>query len=108
MLFVCSANQQRSPTAEELYREDPRFKVRSAGTSKLANQTVTEPLLEWADVVVVMEDHHARTIREQFPVASQHSRFVVLGIPDIYSYMASSLQQEIRDRFERKIGAIIT
>jgi len=31
VLFVCTANQQRRPTAEELYRNDRRFTVRSAG-----------------------------------------------------------------------------
>ena len=103
MLFVCSANQQRSPTAEQLYRDDSRFAVRSAGTSPPANQPVTEQLLEWADLVVVMEEHHAQTIRERFPVASRNVRLVVLGIPDIYSYMDPSLQRQIRERVDQKV-----
>ena len=103
VLFVCTANQQRSPTAEELYRNDKRFAVRSAGTSTLSRQRVSRELLEWADLVVAMEEHHARAIRERFPDQAGTVQFLVLGIPDIYQYMDSTLQREIRDRFEQRV-----
>lgn len=103
VLFVCTANQQRSPTAEELYRDDRRFKVRSAGTSPLARTPASAKLVAWADLVVVMEEHHARAIRERFPDASRSADFVVLGIPDIYQYMDRALQREIRERFEARV-----
>lgn len=32
VLFVCSQNSLRSPTAEAVFRDDPRLEVRSAGT----------------------------------------------------------------------------
>ncbi|MFK7789851.1 MAG: phosphotyrosine protein phosphatase, partial [Phycisphaeraceae bacterium] len=41
MLFICSKNQWRSPTAEQIYRSDPRLNVRSAGTSSSARHKVT-------------------------------------------------------------------
>ncbi|MFW5745567.1 MAG: protein tyrosine phosphatase [Spirochaetota bacterium] len=103
VLFVCTANQQRSPTAEELYRNDRRFEVRSAGTSPLARTAVSAELVAWADLVVVMEEHHARAIRERFPDASRSTDFVVLGIPDIYQYMDRTLQRAIRERFEARV-----
>jgi len=103
VLFVCTANQQRSPTAEELYRNDRRFQVKSAGTSRLATQQVDESLVQWADIVVAMEAHHAQSIRERFPRASRDARFIVLDIPDIFQYMDSTLQREISERFEQEL-----
>lgn len=104
VLFVCTANQQRSPTAERLYANDPRFAVRSAGTSALWGREVTREDLEWADLVVVMEERHQRVIERTFPDAASDTRIVVLGIPDVYQYMSIQLQREIRDRFEPMVG----
>lgn len=103
VLFVCTANQQRSPTAEKLYRNDRRFDVRSAGTSRLASREIDESLVRWADIVVAMEAHHAQAIRERFPIASRDTRFIVLDIPDIFQFMDSTLQREISERFEQKL-----
>lgn len=103
VLFVCTANQQRSPTAEELYRDDRRFEVRSAGTSPLSTTEVSADLVAWADLVVVMEEHHARAIRERFPQEARSAEFVILGIPDVYQYMDRTLQREIRERFEPRV-----
>lgn len=100
VLFVCTANQQRSPTAEEMYREDPRFEVRSAGTHTLANRRVSRELVSWADLIVVMEERHARDIRSGFRDDLDTTPVIVLGIPDVYGYMERALQREIRERFE--------
>ena len=61
ILFVCTANVDRSPTAEDLYAGDPRYQVLSAGTSPYATVPVTRQMLQWADRVFVMNersDHH--------------------------------------------------
>ncbi|MFP4065886.1 MAG: hypothetical protein ACLFS5_00120 [Spirochaetaceae bacterium] len=100
VLFVCTANQQRSPTAEHLYSDDPRFEARSAGTHTLANRQVSRDLVRWADLIVVMEEHHARTIRAAFRGELRNTPMLVLGIPDVYQYMEPALQREIRERFE--------
>mgnify|MGYP006306562241 FL=1 len=100
VLFVCTANQQRSPTAEQMYRDDPRFEVRSAGTDALFGREVTSGDLQWADLVVVMESRHEHKIRRYFPEESSGVKLVVLDIPDIYQYMEITLQREIRSRFE--------
>lgn len=103
VLFVCTANQQRSPTGERMYADDPRFQVRSAGTHAFATHRVGESDLQWADIVVAMEEAHARSIRERFPEAASGVRIVVLGIPDIYRFMDPQLTKEIRQRFERAL-----
>ena len=42
ILFICSRNQWRSPTAETIWRKDPNFLVRSAGTASSARHTVSD------------------------------------------------------------------
>lgn len=100
VLFVCTANLQRSPTAETMYRDDPRFEVRSAGTHSLANRQVSRELVRWANLIVVMEEGHARDIESSFRDDLASTPVIVLGIPDVYGYMELALQREIRSKFE--------
>ena len=70
ILFVCTANRDRSPTAEELYSKDGRYKVRSAGVARFADVPLTRDMLLWADRVFVLnesEDRHRTQIRMRFP-----------------------------------------
>jgi len=70
ILFVCTANVDRSRTAEDLYRDDERYEVRSAGVAPFATVPLTRDLLLWADRVFVMnerEDQHRTLIRIRFP-----------------------------------------
>jgi protein-tyrosine phosphatase len=70
ILFVCTANVDRSRTAEDLYAEDPRYEARSAGTAPFATVPLTRDLLLWADRVFVMserEDSHATLVKMRFP-----------------------------------------
>jgi predicted protein tyrosine phosphatase len=74
ILFVCTANVDRSPTAEDLYGADERYEVRSAGVADFATVPLTQDLLLWADRVFVMnerEDHHRTRIRVKFPHAER-------------------------------------
>ncbi len=70
ILFVCTGNVDRSRTAEDLYRHDPRYEVLSAGTAPFAATPVTRELLRWANRVFVMcerHDQHYTLIRMRFP-----------------------------------------
>jgi predicted protein tyrosine phosphatase len=70
ILFVCTGNIDRSRTAEDLYRLDPRYEVRSAGTAPFAKEPVSRDLLRWADQVFVMcerEDRHRTLLKMRFP-----------------------------------------
>jgi predicted protein tyrosine phosphatase len=60
----------RSRTAEDLYAEDERYEVRSAGVAPFATVPISRDLLLWADRVFVMnedEDQHHTLIRIRFP-----------------------------------------
>jgi predicted protein tyrosine phosphatase len=100
VLFLCSRNQWRSPTAEALYQNDPRVEVASAGLSPSARRRVTEKLLLWADLVMVMESSHRRRLHEQFADVAPDLRIEVLDIPDDFEFMDPDLVLLIRQSVE--------
>jgi predicted protein tyrosine phosphatase len=104
VLFVCSLNRWRSPTAEQVWRRDPRVDARSAGTSTGARHPVSADDLAWADVVVVMEDKHRSRLLAQFRALLAHKPMHVLDIPDEYKYMDPDLVELLRDPVADLLG----
>jgi len=91
LLFICSRNQWRSPTAEKIYSRDPRVNVRSAGTSPRAKRTVNAKDLQWADLIFVMEYKHKDRLKAEYNRVLQYKKIIVLDIPDDYLYMDEEL-----------------
>ncbi|HWZ94668.1 MAG TPA: protein tyrosine phosphatase [Opitutaceae bacterium] len=106
VLFVCSMNKWRSPTAEYLYRNDPRLQARSAGTKAEARRRISESDIKWADVIFVMESEHKQWIVAQFK-GMKLPRIEILDIPDDYQYMDPELQRELRALIDPEIDAMI-
>lgn len=96
VLFVCSRNQWRSPTAERIFKRHPMMSTRSAGTSPNARRTISEDDLRWADVVMVMEHRHRDRIVAAFPRWVEHLPIHVLDIPDEYREMDPELVELLR------------
>lgn len=97
VLFVCSMNRWRSPTAEKMYARDGHLKTRSRGTSSKAARTITSADLKWADFVLVMESKHRQQLQSRFPGELKHREVHVLDIPDDYRFMDPELVEVIRD-----------
>jgi predicted protein tyrosine phosphatase len=95
LLFVCSRNQWRSPTAEKIYKNKPMINVRSAGTSPSARRSLSSADIQWADIIFVMETKHQSKILADFPGESKHKKIIVMGIEDNYQYMDEELIEEI-------------
>jgi predicted protein tyrosine phosphatase len=91
ILFVCGRNKARSPTAEQVFADYPGIEVASAGTSRDADVPVTVELLEWADIVFVMEDSQRAKLAAQFRTALRKAKVVCLGIPDEFAFMDPAL-----------------
>ena len=91
VLFVCSRNRLRSPTAEQVFAEWPGVETASAGLSPDADAPVTPELLAWADTVFVMERAHRARLVARFRTHLRHARVVCLDIPDDYDFMAPAL-----------------
>ncbi|MEN8446017.1 MAG: phosphotyrosine protein phosphatase [Cyanobacteria bacterium J06555_13] len=103
VLFVCSRNQWRSPTAEKLWRNRAGLSTRSAGTSRSAKRKVSLKDIQWADVVMVMEQKHKDRLSETFSAALKAQPLHVLNIPDEYRYMDPELVQH----FDAVIPALL-
>jgi predicted protein tyrosine phosphatase len=97
LLFVCSRNQWRSPTAEQLFRSYPGISVRSAGTSPNARKHISVEDIRWADVILVMEDKHKSRLVAEFTRLMVGKRIHVLDIPDEYKYMDPELVQQLEE-----------
>jgi predicted protein tyrosine phosphatase len=91
VLFVCSRNQWRSPTAEQVWRRHPALAVRSGGTSPNARHPVSATDIGWADVLFVMEEKHKSRLMAAYRRLLENKPVHVLDIPDEYKYMAPEL-----------------
>jgi predicted protein tyrosine phosphatase len=100
LLFICSQNRWRSPTAEKLYVGFPGYAARSAGTEAGARIRVTEGMLGWADLIFVMEKKHAEILRQKFPEVLADKKLICLHVPDDYNYM----DQELIDLLKAKLA----
>ncbi|MEM8999520.1 MAG: phosphotyrosine protein phosphatase [Bacteroidota bacterium] len=105
ILFICSANRQRSKTAEDYFSEKhPSMEFRSAGTNhKICRQAgtipLTEDLLAWADKIFVMEKKHFEMINEHVGTI-YNPKLRILNIPDRFKYF----QKELLELLDVKVS----
>jgi predicted protein tyrosine phosphatase len=104
LLFVCSRNRLRSPTAEAIFASLEGVEVASAGTAPDAECPVSADLIEWADEIFVMEQRHKRVLRTRFSGAIQGKRLICLGIPDRCGFMQDELVILLRNKVLPMIG----
>jgi predicted protein tyrosine phosphatase len=104
LLFICSQNRLRSPTAEVVGQDIEGIEATSAGTNNDAEQPVTGDLIEWADTIIVMERHHRSRLMSKFRAQLKDKQLVELGIPDEYEYMQPELVDLLKVRLRRWIG----
>lgn len=87
VLFVCSRNRLRSPTAEQVFGSYPGIEADSAGLAPDAETVLVAEQVQWADVIFVMENQHRSRLNQRFRKALNGKRVVCLDIPDDYAYM---------------------
>jgi predicted protein tyrosine phosphatase len=91
VLFICSRNRLRSPTAEQVFSTWPDVETDSAGLAADADVRVSPEQVDWADIIFVMEKHHRRKLSSGFRKHLKGQRIVCLGIPDDYEFMDPAL-----------------
>jgi predicted protein tyrosine phosphatase len=91
ILFVCSQNRLRSPTAEQVFADWPGIETSSAGTNNDAENPLSAELIEWADIVFVMEKVHRSKVQTRYRSALRGKRVICLDIPDNYTFMDPAL-----------------
>ena len=98
LLFVCSRNQWRSPTAEALFQNSDRYTAKSAGTSDKARVKITPGLINWADYIFAMEKRHAAIIQRNYADLLVEPKLLILHISDDYQYMDPELIEILQSR----------
>lgn len=91
VLFVCSRNKWRSRTAETIFKDNQDHEFRSAGTENDARIKVNEKLINWADLIFVMEKRHKQRLQDKFQQLLNNKKIVILEIEDNYRYMDEEL-----------------
>jgi predicted protein tyrosine phosphatase len=87
VLFICGKNRLRSPTAEHIFAQWPNVETASAGINHDADNPVTPELLEWAEIIFVMESAHRSKLSAKYKCHLLNTRVVCLDIPDEFAYM---------------------
>lgn len=103
LLFICSQNRLRSPTAEQVFSQWPGVEAMSAGLNNDAVTPLSTDLIEWADVILVMEQNHKNKLNKKFRAYLAGKSIVVLGIPDEYAYMQLELVQLLKAKVPRYV-----
>ena len=103
VLFICSQNRLRSPTAEQIFASWEGIEVASAGLASEAQNPVTPKLLEWAQLIFVMEKAHRSKLAREFRAHLGDKRIVCLDIPDEYHYMDPALVALLKTKVSKHL-----
>lgn len=98
ILFVCSENRLRSPTAETVFSQYDGIEAIGAGTNRDCRTPVSGDLIDWADVILVMEHSHKKKITTRFGDLLNNKKIGVLNIPDHFEYMDPLLVEILESR----------
>lgn len=103
VLFVCSENRLRSPTAEAVFSGYQGIEAISAGTNADCATPVSGDLIEWADVILVMEKSHKNKITKRFGPLLRDKKIGVLSIPDHFAFMDPLLVEILENRVPKYV-----
>ena len=106
VLFVCSQNRFRSPTAERVFSTWPRIEVASAGLAADAVVPVTPELPQWADTIFVMEKSHRNRLLKRYKPHLKNQRVICLNVPDEYEFMDPALVRLLEARVPRYLANV--
>ncbi|MEO1279810.1 MAG: phosphotyrosine protein phosphatase [Planctomycetota bacterium] len=91
VLFVCGKNKWRSPTAERIFADYPGIECLSAGLGNDSDTVVSVDLVQWADLIFVMEPVHRIKLSARFRGELGDTRVICLDIADRYQAMDPEL-----------------
>ena len=103
VLFICSRNRKRSPTAEAVFSGYAGLDIASAGLAPDAEEVVTPETLGWAELIFVMEKVHRTRLQRRFGPHLRHARLVCLDIKDDYEFMDAGLVSQLKARVSRHL-----
>lgn len=94
-------NRWRSPTAEQIFAEHAGIACLSAGVNRGADNPLTAELLDWADLIFVMERAHKTKLSNNYKPHLKGKRVICLDIPDQFKFMDPALVKLLRQKVPR-------
>ncbi|HEX67854.1 MAG TPA: threonylcarbamoyl-AMP synthase [bacterium] len=106
ILFVCEENRERSVWAQNIFSKMlPSLKILSAGISPTARYKVNEKDMEWADLIITMEERQKSILINRFP--SSHRKVFsfreIAGLGDIEDPGVSGNWEGVRKKLEKSL-----
>lgn len=104
ILFVCSANRDRSRTAEIYFQNKyPEYRFRSAGINKYLSERyggnhIRMYMCDWADRIICMEVCHRFYIENSIDKRLS-SKCEVLNLGDTENFMSAQLIEQLEKKF---------
>jgi predicted protein tyrosine phosphatase len=99
VLFVCSQNRFRSPTAERVFAEYEGVETASAGLKRDAEIPLTGDFIEWAELILVIEKTHLNRLNKRFKPLIRGKRVHVLR----FLMISNSWTRRWWEMLERKV-----
>ena len=113
ILFVCSANKDRSKTAEDYFsRLYPELNFESCGTNLHLCQIkgtnpISETIVDRADIIYAMESKHKEQINS-YTKAKHVKKIIVLGIQDRYLYYQKDLIELLFEKLDDQLKIVLS
>ena len=95
----------RSRTAEHIFKNDSRFKIRSVGLSPSSDRKISENDLRWANIVFVMEQDQREKIWDIYKNITLPN-IEVLNIEDDYEFMDPELIEMLTERINDTLSVV--
>jgi predicted protein tyrosine phosphatase len=108
VLFICTANRDRSRTAEIYYQNKyPEHRFRSAGINKYLSERhggvhIKKYMLDIADRIICAEQVHADWIVQNID-KKYISKIEILALGDTETFMTNSLIQMLESKFSLEV-----
>jgi predicted protein tyrosine phosphatase len=93
----------RSPTAEQVFATWPGVETDSAGLHSSARVVLSPEQIDWADLIVVMEERHRAQLSKGYRKHLKAKRVVCVDVPDKFPFMDPSLVAQL----ETKVGPLL-
>ena len=102
LLFICVGGLDRSPCAESLFKNHPKFEARSCGLYPLLSSAIVKKHhLNWADYIFVMEIQHKIDLKKMFPlIIKDKPEIIVLGVPNNYIRYNPELERLLKVKLD--------
>jgi predicted protein tyrosine phosphatase len=89
-----------------VFSEYEGLEVESAGLDRYAEIPVSTEMIEWADIIFVMEKSHRNKLSKNFQPFLKNKKVICLDIPDDFEYMEPVLINLLKKKVLPLLGTI--